>query len=190
MVNSIATECGLEPTNDALLALLKYYTLKGILLYYPDVETLSNTIFISPQRVSDLVTCVIKIHDYKDPRSTGDLLEKYERFNKFALLEEELLDDMLQKRNMQKLNAGRIRNYNKDIVLGLLEKFDLAIEVDRRTKFVDEEDCYPMEKCSSYHPCLFIIKLKLTSCLKVIIATQSCTIFLINFYPILFSIMC
>ena len=139
----IATEAGLEPTNDALLALLEYYTLKGILLYYPDVEALKNTVFISPQRVSNLVTCVIKTRDYGEIRPRADLLDKYERFDDFGLLEEELLDDMLEKRNMiENVEPGSSKGYSKDSVLGLLKKFDLATEIDRNTKFENEDRTY------------------------------------------------
>ena len=129
---SIATEVGLKPTDDNLLALLQYYTFKGILLHYPDDETLKNTNFISPQWVSDLVTCVIKTHDYAEPSPPAELYNKCIRFDKFGLLEEELLDDMLKR-----------SGYSKDIVLGLLEKFELVIEIDRSTKFENENDSYP-----------------------------------------------
>ena len=128
---SIAAEAGLEHTNEALLAVLQYYTIRGILLYYPDDKALKDTIFISPQWVSDLVTCVIKTHDYAEPRPTAELYNKCIRFDKFGLLEEELLDDMLKR-----------SGYSKDIVLGLLEILELVIEIDRGTKFENEPDAY------------------------------------------------
>ena len=128
---SIAKEAGLKPTNEDLLALLQYYTNKGILLYYPDVGALKNTIFISPQWVSDIVTCVIKTHHYAQPRPTADLYKKCICFDKYGLLEETLLDDMLKR-----------SGYNKDIVLSLLEKFELAVEIDRHTKFENEDASY------------------------------------------------
>ena len=127
----IAKEAGLEATNEALLALLQYYAVRGILLYYPDVEALKNTIFISPQWVSDLVTCVIKTHDYAEPRPTAELHEKCSRFDKFGLLEETLLDDMLKR-----------SGFSKDIVLALLEKFELSIKMDRGIKFENEDSSY------------------------------------------------
>ena len=128
---SIASEVSLKPTDDNLQALLQYYTFKGILLHYPDDETLKNTIFISPQWVSDLVTCVIKTHNYAELNPPAELYNKCIRFDKFGLLEEELLD-MLKR-----------SGYSKDIVLGLLEKFEFVIEIDRNTKFENEDDSYP-----------------------------------------------
>ena len=128
---SFAKESGLQPSDETLQAVLQYYTFKGILLYYPDIEALKNTVFVLPQRVSDLVTCVIKTHDYAEPRPTAELYNKCIRFDKFGILEEELLDDMLKR-----------SSYSKDIVLGLLEKFDLAIEIDQGTKFENEDASY------------------------------------------------
>ena len=125
----IAIQAGMEHTDDALLVVLEYYTKKGILLYYHDHAALNNTVFISPQWVSNLITCVIKTHDYVETRLKADLHNKCVRFDKFGLLEEALLDGMVER-----------SGYNKDIVLGLLEKFDLVIEIDRGTKFTSEED--------------------------------------------------
>ena len=128
---NLAKESGLPPSDEALRAVLQYYTFKGILLYYPDIKALKNTIFVSPQQVSNLVTCVIKTHDYAEPRPTAELYNKCIRFDKFGILEEELLDDMLKR-----------SGYSKDIVLGLLEKFDLVSEIDRGTKFENEDASY------------------------------------------------
>lgn len=141
----IAKEAGLEPTDEALQAVLEHYALNGILLYYSNDDALKNTIFVSPQRVSDLVTCVIKIHDYEEPRPSADLRLKYERFNKYGLLEEELLDDMLERRKiLERKKLGYMKDYDKGTVLGLLEKFYLAIEVDRGTRFESEDSSYPL----------------------------------------------
>ena len=127
----IAKEAGLDPTNEALQSLLQYYTVRGILLYYPDVEALKNTIFISPQNVSNLVTCVIRTHDYFNKKSPSELCDACIRFDKFGLLEEQLLDYMLE-----------VFGYSKDIVLALLEKFELAIEIDSAIKFENEDASY------------------------------------------------
>ena len=64
----IAIQAGLESKDEALLAILEYYTKKGILLYYPDHAALNSTVFISPQWVSNLLTCVVRTHDYVKTR--------------------------------------------------------------------------------------------------------------------------
>ena len=126
----IAKMSGVEETEDALLKLLKYYTKKGILLYYPQVEALQDIVFISPQVVADLVSTVIKIHDYTT-KTLPDLSldKKCIRFDKYGLLEEDLLDDILKK-------AGRYKD--KETIIALLKKFGLAVEVKKETKFENE----------------------------------------------------
>ena len=52
-------------------ALLRYFANKGILLYYPEVSSLKNEIFISLQEVSDLVCAVITAHECQP--DTADL---------------------------------------------------------------------------------------------------------------------
>lgn len=59
------------------------------------------------------------------------LQRKFDRFDKFGILEESLLDYMLER-----------SNYAKNIVLGFLEHFDLAVEIDRCTTFENEDDTY------------------------------------------------
>ena len=71
--SDIAAIAGLENSPESLVALLQYYNSKGILLYYPEVEELKSLIFISPQNVSDLVSCVIKTHNYAEPMPSAAL---------------------------------------------------------------------------------------------------------------------
>ena len=126
----IATEAGLEANEEVLLKLLQYYTNKGVLLYYPEVEALQDTVFISPQEVADLVSTVVKTHEYTSitlPESSLD--KKCVRFDRYGLLEEELLDDILEK-------AGRTKD--KHIIIAFLEKFGLAVEIRKETKFENE----------------------------------------------------
>ena len=129
--SDIASNAGLDDSLESLLALLQYYNSKGILLYYPEVEELNNLIFISPQNVSDLVSCVIKTHNYAEPFSSAALRKKFHRFDEFGILEESLLDDIVKR-----------SGYGKNIVLAFLEKFDLAVEIGKDTKFENENDSY------------------------------------------------
>ena len=125
-----------EDSEEKLSELLDFYTKRGVLLYYPEVEALKDRVFVSPQEVSDLVSTVIKIHEYTDDiLLEGDLNKKCIRFDKFGLLEEELLDDILEK-------SGRTKD--KTVILGFLEKFDLVVEVDRDTKFENEQFSYTL----------------------------------------------
>ena len=107
-------------------ALLQYFTNKGILLYYPELESLKNEIFISPNEVSKLVCTVITTESF---RPTNALQCSYDRYNKHALLEESIFDFMLKK-------SGKYND--KGVILGLLHKFSIAAEVPPDTIFPGE----------------------------------------------------
>ena len=130
--STIAEKAGLQGN---LMEVLNHYTLKGTLLYYPEVESLQNEVFVSPQEVSDMVTSLISTHNCV-PSSAG-LQLACNRYDSFGLLEEDLLDDMLR-------SAGRYKD--KSIILGFLERFHLAVEVSRDTKFAEEEEYYETPK--------------------------------------------
>ena len=132
---TIAEKAGLQ---GKLMEVLNHYTLKGTLLYYPEVESLQNEVFLSPQEVSDMVSSVISTHNCEP--SSADHQLACNRYDSFGLLEEGLLDDMLN-------SAGRYKD--KSIILGFLKKFHLAVEVPRDTKFSDEEECYEIPKSGS-----------------------------------------
>ena len=133
--STIAEKAGLQ---GKFMEVLNHYTLKGTLLYYPEVESLQNEVFVSPQEVSDMVSSVISTHNCEP--SSADLQLACNRYDSFGLLEEGLLDDMLK-------SAGRYKD--KSIILGFLKKFHLAVEVPRDTKFSDEEECYEIPKSGS-----------------------------------------
>ena len=122
----IAGDAGVEG-KQAIDALLRYFTNKGILLYYPEVKSLKNDVFISPQEVSDLVCAVITTHECKP--TSAELQQSYQRYNQYALLEEPLLDFILLQFN---------RSKDKAVLLGLLDKFNLATEVPPNTLFSHE----------------------------------------------------
>ena len=122
----IAKDSGVEGQK-AVDALLQYFTNKGILLYYPEIKSLKNDVFISPQEVSDLVCAVITTHECQPP--TAGLQQSYHRYNQYALLEDPLLNFMLQQ-------FGRSKD--KQVLLGLLDKFNLATEVPANTRFSHE----------------------------------------------------
>ena len=122
---AIAKEAGIEEYN--VNAVLGYYTKKGILLYFPELESLKTEVFLLPEEVSDLVCTVITTLDcYPD---TGDLQQSYERYKRYALLEGNLFDFMLSHRKRLK---------DRNVILALLEKFSLAAKVPAAAKFPGE----------------------------------------------------
>ena len=128
-----ANAAGVEDSEDALLALLEFYTNKGILLHYPQVEELVDLVFILPQEVSNLISSVLSTHQHFEILPHSDFNDKYTRFDRYGLLEESLLDNILQQ-------AGRMKD--KNIILAFLKKFDLGVEVDKCTRFQYEDPSY------------------------------------------------
>lgn len=129
----IARAAGIE--HDRLTEVLLHYCYKGVLLYYPDVAALQDEVFVHPQEVSDLVSSVISTHDCQP--SSADLNKSCTRYDTYGLLEERLLDDLLKR-------CGRLQQ--KEIILALLQKFDLAVQVPVNTKYFDEHDGYDPPK--------------------------------------------
>ncbi|XP_065916801.1 uncharacterized protein [Dysidea avara] len=129
----IARKAGVK--ENRLTELLLHYSYKGVLLFYPDIPSLQDVIFVDPQEVSDLVSSVISTH-YCQP-SSSHLQLACVRYDTYGLLEEELLDDILKR-------CSRLQQ--KEVILGLLKRFDLAVEVAVDTKFIDEDDSYVTPK--------------------------------------------
>ena len=165
---AVAEKAGLQ---DNLMEVLHFFTLKGTLLYYPEVESLQNEVFISPQEVSDLVSSVISTH--KCEPSSAKLQQVCYRYDQFGLLEEDLLDDMLQ-------TAGRQKD--KNTILGFLEKFHLAVEVPRDTKFDQEKEAYTTPQGG----CVFLVPSMLVYNPKAVLPTQKSDITLVYHFPDLF----
>lgn len=133
--HEFAIAAGVEDSEDALLELLEFYTYKGILLYYPQVEDLANMVFILPQEISDLISTVLCTHQYFEILPHSDFNDRYTRFDRYGLLEESLLDNILQQ-------SGRTED--KNTILAFLKKFDLGVEVDKSTRFQYEDPSYQL----------------------------------------------
>ena len=89
----MAKVAGIEGEN-AVDQLLRHFTNKGILLYYPEVESLKNIIFISPDEVSKLVCTVITTESCQP--DIAELQHAHVRYSTHALLEEALFDFILK----------------------------------------------------------------------------------------------
>ena len=163
---AIAEKAGLQ---DTLMEVLNHYTLKGILLYYPEVE--QNKVFISPQEVSDLVSSVISTHNCEP--SSAKLQQVCHRYDQFGLLEEDLLDNLLH-------TAGRYSN--KSTVIGFLENFYLAVKVLRDSKFDEEKESYATPQGGR----VFLVPSMLVYNPKVVPKVQKGDIILIYHFPDMF----
>jgi len=124
----IASKCGIKKEVGSVL---HHFHHKGILQYYSQVESLQNQVFISPQEISDNLSTVISTHNCEP--GSAKLQRSCNRYETFGLLEEDFLDYLL-------INAQRLEK--KNILLGLLEIFNLAVKLPLSTKFIDEDPSY------------------------------------------------
>ena len=162
----IAVAAGIE--KDKLTEVLLHYCYKGVLLYYPDVSALQQEVFVDPQEVSDLVSSVISTHDCRP--SSVKLNKSCTRYDTYGLLEERLLDDLLER-------CGRLKQ--KETILALLQKFDIAVQVPLNTKFFDEDDGYDPPSSGR----LFVVPSMLVYNEKKIYQKQADDIMVLFHYP-------
>ena len=142
--SEIASKCGIKSD---MKYVLHHFHHKGILQYYSRVESLQNQVFISPQEISNNLSTVITTHNSMP--SSAKLQKSCDRYETYGLLEEDLLDNLL-------INAKRFEK--KNVLLGLLEYFDLAVKLPPNTKFIDEDPSYSTPKSGR----LFLIPAMLT----------------------------
>ena len=64
----------------AIDALLRHFTNKGILLYYPEVPSLKTEVLVSPEEASHLVCSAVSTSDYAP--NTSELQKSYKHYNK------------------------------------------------------------------------------------------------------------
>ena len=136
----IAVSCGItarRDTNDNdFLVALAHFTKKGVLLYYPDIPALKDTVFISPQWLADVFSSIITTH--KLVKEGNQFRQAWLRYDEYGILEEKFLNHILQQSN----------NFeNKSIILGLFEKFNLAVRIPSSTRFTGES--YEIDKTGS-----------------------------------------
>ena len=132
----IAISCGItdkeDTNNNDFLVALAHFTKKGVLLYYPDIPALRDTVFISPQWLADVFSSIITTH--KLVKEGDPFRQAWLRYDEYGILEEGFLDHILEKNN----------NFeNKDVILGLFEKFNLGVKIPSSTRFTGRS--YPVD---------------------------------------------
>ena len=117
---TLVNEAGIpgERNSEAITAALQYCSTRGTILYFPEVELLSQTVFISPQWLSSIFSKIITTHD----QIVEDhfLYQAWKRFDKFAILEEQFLDHILTLSSVFE---------HKEIIISLMKSFNLLAEV-------------------------------------------------------------
>ena len=116
-----------ERNSEAVTAALHYCSTRGTILYFPEVELLSEKVFIAPQWLSSIFSAIITTHDQVvEGRS---LHHAWKRFDTLAILEEQFLDHIL--------TLSKVLE-QKNILISLMKSFNLLAEVPNNICLAEE----------------------------------------------------
>ena len=113
--------------SEAVTAALQYCSTRGTIVYFSDVKILSEIVFISPQWLSSIFSKIITTHNQVVDKHP--LYQAWKRYDTFAILEEQFLDHILELATITE---------HKEIMISLMESFNLLAEIPNSTHFADE----------------------------------------------------
>ena len=127
----LANQAGIhgDTSSEAISSNLDYCSKKGVILYFPEVYSLVNTVFISPQWLCNLLSHVVKAHDLKSKEA--NLQRVWERYEHHGILEESFLDDIFEEAEVFQ---------HKQTILSLTRHFFLLAEILSNARLVTEPD--------------------------------------------------
>ena len=157
----LVNEAGIpgEANSKAVIAALQYSSIRGTILYFPEVEILSKIVFISPDWLSSVFSKIITTHDQvvnKHP-----LHHAWKRYDKFAILEEQFLEHIFKMANVS--DPG-----HKQIIVSLMELFNLLAEIPNNTCLADEPAPPPCKGKVYIVPSLLLYNHDLSVCIPQI----------------------
>ena len=136
-----------KSSSKAVIAALQYSSIRGTILYFPEVEVLSKIVFISPDWLSSVFSKIITTHEQvvdKHPFHRA-----WKRYDAFAILEEQFLDHILK-------IASVTDPEHKQIIISLMELFNLLAEIPSNTCLSDESAPPPCDKKVYIVPALLL----------------------------------
>ena len=119
-------------------------------MHFPEVDLLAEKVFISPQWLSSIFSKIITTHKQEGVHSS--LHRAWKRYDKFAILEESFLDHILLEASVRHL---------KDIIISLMESFDLIAQIPNSTRFANESAPPPQKRRVFIVPALLLYDSKL-----------------------------
>ena len=136
-----------ESNSKAVTAALQYSSIRGTILYFPEVEVLSKIVFISPDWLSSIFSKIITTHDQVVDKHP--LHRAWKRYDTFAILEEQFLDHILKV-------ASVTDPEHKKIIISLMELFNLLAEIPSNTCLSDESAPPPGDRKVYIVPALLL----------------------------------
>ena len=134
-----------DKSSEAVNAALQYCSSRGIILYFPEVKILSEIVFVSPDWLSSIFSKIITTHDQVTDKHS--LYHAWKRYDKYAILEERFLDHILQLAFVSE---------HKEIIISLMELFNLLAEIPNNTCFVNESASPPTDQKIYIVPALLL----------------------------------
>ena len=144
-----------ESNSKAVTAALQYSSIRGTLLYFPEVEALSKIVFISPDWLSSIFSKIITTHEQVQVVDIHPLHHAWKRYDTFAILEEQFLDHILK--------VASVSNpEHKQNIISLMELFNLLAEIPNNTCLAGESAPPPCDKKVYIVPALLLYNPKLS----------------------------
>jgi len=127
----LANQAGVHgnSSSKAISSCLDYCSKRGVILYFPEVHSLVDTVFISPQWLCNLLSHIVKAHDLKP--SGANLQRAWKRYDQHGILEESFLDYILQESEVFQ---------HKLTILALTKHFYLLAEILSNARLITEPD--------------------------------------------------
>jgi len=127
--SQLANQAGIQGDagSVAISASLDYCSKRGSILYFSEIVSLNDLVFISPQWLCNLLSHVVKAHDLR-PKA-AHVQRAWKRYDQYGILEECFLDFIL-------CDAGIFQH--KEIILALTVHFYLLSKIPSNTKLVKE----------------------------------------------------
>ena len=116
-----------DRNSEAVTAALQYCSTRGTILYFSEVELLSEKVFIAPQWLSAIFSKIITTHD--QVVESHFLYRAWKRFDTLAILEEQFLDHILTQSSVLE---------HKEILISLMKSFNLLAEVPNNIHLAGE----------------------------------------------------
>ena len=116
-----------DRNSEAVTAALQYCSTRGTILYFSEVELLSEIVFIAPQWLSSIFSKIITTHD--QVVGGHSLHRAWKRFDMFSILEERFLDHILTQSSVLE---------HKEILISLMKSFNLLAEVPNNIHLAGE----------------------------------------------------
>ena len=142
-----------DENSEAVAAALQYCTTRGTILHFPEVQILAEKVFISPQWLSSLFSQIITTHKQETTKSL--LYHAWKRYDTFAILEERFLDHILIQASVLDL---------KEIIISLMQSFNLLARIPSNTCFVGESTPPPIQGRVFIVPALLLYDPEQTAC--------------------------